>query len=185
MKPCDQCRCSSESQKNILKNIYLHRCHSVCIDNAECKEIEYWEGSKTRHEYKDPQKHTFYSHHADVGFPSSVYNIKSMNQLKCCQSNTISETIFIYFSKFILFYIIVQEYSVQLSIYLQGTMNVHHGLNGPNAVRLVAVELILVLESAHIRAQLLREKIVLETKGRISLVQIMHVVNIILYRNIP
>ena len=79
MKPCDQCRCSSESQKNILKNIYLHRCHSVCIDNAECKEIEYWEGSKTRHEYKDPQKHTFYSHHADVGFPSSVYNIKSMN----------------------------------------------------------------------------------------------------------
>ena len=59
-------------------------------------------------------------------------------------------------------------------------MNVHHGLNGPNAVRLVAVELILVLESAHIRAQLLREKIVLETKGRISLVQIMHVVNIIL-----
>ena len=59
-------------------------------------------------------------------------------------------------------------------------MNVHHGLNGPNAVRLVAVELILVLESAHIQAQLLREKIVLERKSRISLVQIMNVVTMIL-----
>ena len=58
--------------------------------------------------------------------------------------------------------------------------NVHHGLNGPNAVRLAAMELILELESAQIRAQTAREKIVLQTKGRISLVQIMHVVNIIL-----
>ena len=63
-------------------------------------------------------------------------------------------------------------------------MNVHHGLNGPNAVRLVAVELILVLESAHIRAQLLREKIVPETKSRKSLVSISYVVNIILWKNI-
>ena len=58
--------------------------------------------------------------------------------------------------------------------------NVHHGLNGPNAVRLVVMELIIVLESAQIRAQTAREKVVLQMKGRISLVQIMHVVNIIL-----
>ena len=77
MKPCDQCR--SESQKHILENIYLHRCHSFCIDDAECKGIEYWEGSKNHHEYKDPQKHTFDTHHAGVGFPSSVYTIKGMN----------------------------------------------------------------------------------------------------------
>ena len=73
-KPCDQCR--SESQSNILENIYLHRCHSFCIDDAECKGIEYWEGSKNRH---DPQKHTLDTHHAGVGFPSSVYTIKGMN----------------------------------------------------------------------------------------------------------
>ena len=59
-------------------------------------------------------------------------------------------------------------------------MNVHRGLNGPNAVRLAVMELILVLESAQIRAQTSREKIALETKSRISLVQIIHVVNIIL-----
>ena len=59
-------------------------------------------------------------------------------------------------------------------------MNVHHGLNGPNAVRLAVMELILVLETAQIQAQTSREKIALETKSRISLVQIIHVVNIIL-----
>ena len=64
-------------------------------------------------------------------------------------------------------------------------MNVHHGLNGPNAVRLAVLELILVLGSAQIRVQILREKIVLEMKVRISLVQIIHVVNIILRKNIP
>ena len=77
MKHCDQCR--SESQKHILENIYLHRCHSLCIDDAECKGIEYWEGYKNRQEYKDPQKHTFDTNHAGVGFPSSVYTIKGMN----------------------------------------------------------------------------------------------------------
>ena len=64
-------------------------------------------------------------------------------------------------------------------------MTVHHGLDGPNAVRLAVMELILVLGSAQIQAQILEEKIVLETKSRISLVQIMHVVNMILLRNIP
>ena len=78
LKPYDQCRCDREKQKDILKNIYLHRCHSFCIDNAECKGTDYWEGSKNRDEYKDPQKQTFYTHDADVGFPSSVYTIKSM-----------------------------------------------------------------------------------------------------------
>ena len=63
-------------------------------------------------------------------------------------------------------------------------MNVHHGLNGPNAVRLAVMDLILVLESVQIQAQILREKIVLETKCRISLVQIMDVVNIILCKSI-
>ena len=87
LKPYDQCRCDREKQKDILKNIYLHRCHSFCIDNAERKGTDYWEGSKNRDEYKDPQKQTFYTHDANVGFPSSVYKIKSMKLVKCFQSD--------------------------------------------------------------------------------------------------
>ena len=59
--------------------------------------------------------------------------------------------------------------------------NVHHGLNGPNAVRLVAMELIFVRESA----QILREKVVLKLISRMSLVQIFLVVNVVLYKPIP
>ena len=55
-------------------------------------------------------------------------------------------------------------------------MNVHHGLNGPNAVRLAAMELIFVRESA----QILREKVVLKLISRMTLVQIFLVVNVVL-----
>ena len=47
--------------------------------------MEYWEESENRHEYRGPEKHTFYSPQADVGFSSSVKTIKSMNQVKCYQ----------------------------------------------------------------------------------------------------